>query len=228
MRAANLQPSIEIEERSGRPNSYHHAPDYNPFRRVSPSRGRSGSIDLEDPGAQRSTRHFLVPNTDGGQDRLSGSAFQHVESELAVGEAQKEEQDYGKDHERHPEIFQLDGQPQSSTTNEERYTPTRRPLYLMKDEGASIPNDEENPGGFLHSSTKNSQTFPGQSGLTRLARWACSFGLDLIHDIKAPLAEIGASSITNGPLVKMARKERISILRYGHESGSKDCNPLKC
>ena len=200
MRAANLGPSIEIEERSGRPGSYHHAPDYNPFRRVSPSRGRSGSIDLERPGTQRSTRHLVVPNMNGGQDRLSGSAFQHVESELAVGEAHMQEQDYGRNHGQRPEISQLDG----------RSTRRRR--------------DEENPGKVLHDSIKDSNTLRAQNRFTGLARWACSFGFGFNHDIKVPLAAIGASSIMNGPLVKVARQESISVFRYWQGG----CNPGDC
>lgn len=191
--------------RALRYNLYHDEINYNPYRRKRTTglRVHSGRTDLESPTAQ-------------------GSSWDLVQ--LAVEEARKAEQNYLKDHGQHTQGIQSDGQHQWSPAN----TPRGIRLQFLKERRTFKPSDEENLEKVLHNSIKDNKHLAAQPGLTGLARLAHSFGLAINRDIKAPLAAIGVSSIINGPLVKVARKERISILRYGRGSNLDDCNIVKC
>ena len=222
---ASLRGTIEVQERRTRPrrlrfDSSHDATDYNPYRRKRLHFVKAGSVDDD--------WDIIYPSTGREKGRHSSVVVQHAEPELVVEEAHKEEQNHVKDHGQHAEGIPHDGQQQSSPINEDRYTLRRSRLRLGKDKRISRPSDEENLEKVLNKSIKDNKSLATQSRLTTLALSACPFGLASNRDIKAPLAAIGASSITNGPLVKLARKERISILRYGREKDSEDCNHVKC
>ena len=194
----------------------HHASDDNPYRRnrFASVRRPSGDIDLENPTAQRSLRSIGFQLSDGREDRHSSTVFQHAESHLAA-EGVHQEQDPVQDHGQHADQIRSFGPPQRTLTGS-----THR--FARLHFGKNRPRDEEDLEKVLHNSIKHNKPLSAQSGLTGLARLARSFGLTINRDIKAPLAAIGVSSITIGPLLKLARKEKISIFRYGRESNSRN------
>ena len=222
---------VENEEHRHGPRNLdydsYHPTNYNPFRRnrTADLRDDANRDDLEGPPAQRSSGHLVPSRKDSEEARQSRDLFPRAKSGLAVLETRKEGQSYAADYEQHTQGTLPDIQQQ---LNSYTYDPVRKRVHLMRRRGIFRPSDEENLEEVLHNSIKNNKPLATQTGLTGLARIAHSFGLAIDRDIKAPLAEIGVSSIINGPLLKSARKESISIIRYGRESDSNDGNIVKC